>query len=412
MSGPWSAGADGSKARSRARSAADDDMANRRDARDPNAARNSIASYDSADGAGRPCAQCGADLTFDPDLGLLACAYCGHRQPPPDTPAGALRELDYAEALGDAMRGAELETQRVVSCDSCGARSVMPPTLEAARCAFCAAPLLAEVRDHRQFRPQAILPFAISEDKARARLARWLGSRWFAPGDLKTRASRSGGLRGVYLPFWTFDAAATVEYAGMRGDVHHVTRWATVRRNGKTRRIRKRVPEIRWSPRRGRFAHAFDDVLALASKSLPDRLARRLADARAFDLQAMAPHSRDYLAGFEAEVYQVDLEEGYAAARSVMDLVLRREARLAIGGDRQKITRLDAVYDDVAFKHVLLPVWIAAYRYRGRVYRYIVNGRTGAVIGERPWSAWRVGLAAAGAAGVAALVFLALAAFD
>ena len=40
----------------------------------------------------------------------------------------------------------------------------------------------------------------------------------------------------------------------------------------------------------------------------------------------------------------------------------------------------------LTFKHVLLPVWLAAYRYRGKSFRFVVNGRTGSVEGERPWS--------------------------
>jgi hypothetical protein len=47
----------------------------------------------------------------------------------------------------------------------------------------------------------------------------------------------------------------------------------------------------------------------------------------------------------------------------------------------------------VTFKHVLLPVWLAAYKYRGKSYRFVVNGRTGAVQGERPWSAWKIAFA-------------------
>ena len=42
--------------------------------------------------------------------------------------------------------------------------------------------------------------------------------------------------------------------------------------------------------------------------------------------------------------------------------------------------------DDVTFKHVLLPGWLAAYKYRGQSYRFVVNGQTGKVQGERPWS--------------------------
>ncbi|MCX7630994.1 MAG: hypothetical protein N2038_12185, partial [Geminicoccaceae bacterium] len=38
------------------------------------------------------------------------------------------------------------------------------------------------------------------------------------------------------------------------------------------------------------------------------------------------------------------------------------------------------------YKLVLLPVWLARFRFLGRDYRVLVNGRTGEVHGERPWS--------------------------
>ena len=44
---------------------------------------------------------------------------------------------------------------------------------------------------------------------------------------------------------------------------------------------------------------------------------------------------------------------------------------------------------------MLLPVWASAYRYRGKRYQFIVNGQTGEVQGERPWSWLRIGLAVA-----------------
>ena len=54
---------------------------------------------------------------------------------------------------------------------------------------------------------------------------------------------------------------------------------------------------------------------------------------------------------------------------------------------------MDTDIRDITFKHILLPVWLAAYKYRGKTYRFVVNGRTGKVKGERPWSAWKIAFA-------------------
>jgi hypothetical protein len=165
------------------------------------------------------------------------------------------------------------------------------------------------------------------------------------------------------------------------------------------------VSKVRWRPRSGRVRRDFDDVLALGSASLPPACAQGLGR---WDLSRLEPYRRDWLAGFRAEAYTVGLRDAFAAARREMDEVIRADVRRDIGGDRQVIERLDTRVSNVTFKHVLLPIWIGAYRWRGESYRIVVNGRTGAVWGERPWSIWKIALAvifglalAAGAAWVA-----------
>ena len=166
-------------------------------------------------------------------------------------------------------------------------------------------------------------------------------------------------------------------------------------------RTRVRVPKIRWTPVRGRLQRFFDDVLVPASRSLPKKMIDRLDG---WDLHALEPYRPDYLAGFRAEAYTIDLQEGFAAARAIIDLNIRRDVRFAIGGDRQRIDSVETALSEETFKHVLLPVWVAAYRYRGESYRVLVNGRTGEVVGERPWSAWKIALAGAAAAVVIGVV--------
>ena len=76
-----------------------------------------------------------------------------------------------------------------------------------------------------------------------------------------------------------------------------------------------------------------------------------------------------------------------------MDRVIERDVRFDIGGDRQRIHNMDTTLGEVTFKHILLPVWLAAYKYRGNTYRFVVNGRTGRVQGERPYSAIKITIA-------------------
>ncbi|MEO1362773.1 MAG: primosomal protein N' (replication factor Y) - superfamily II helicase, partial [Pseudomonadota bacterium] len=173
---------------------------------------------------------------------------------------------------------------------------------------------------------------------------------------------------------------------GERGTVYYETQ--TVMRDGKRQQVR--VAKVRWQRTRGKVARFFDDVLVLASTSLPKRYTDALEP---WDLSEMEPYAPEFLAGFRAEGYAVALEDGFEEARGYIDRIIARDIKFDIGGDRQRIHSVDTKLGKVTFKHVLLPVWLAAYKYRGETYRFVVNGRTGRVQGERPWSAWKITIA-------------------
>lgn len=325
---------------------------------------------------------------------MLTCDHCGETQPM-KAEAGpwtgtALRELDFAAAIRGSLDAAEMEETRTLSCANCGAEVEFEPAVHAKECPFCAAPVVTDTGVSRHIKPKGVLPFLLDERQARAAMLKWLGRLWFAPSGLRDYARASRPMQGIYVPYWTYDAATTSTYSGERGDAYHVQERVTVMRDGKPRTEMRQVRKIRWTPKRGRVTRAFDDILVLASKSLPKDKADRLGP---WDLSALEPYRPDFLAGFRAEAYTVSLEDGFTEARAVMDATIRRDVRFDIGGDEQRIHAIDTEVRDVTFKHILLPAWLAAYTYAGRTYRFIVNGRTGAVQGERPYSAWKIAVA-------------------
>ncbi|MEM8578377.1 MAG: TFIIB-type zinc finger domain-containing protein [Pseudomonadota bacterium] len=335
-----------------------------------------------------PCDNCGADFRFDPEAGALVCDHCGNTSPlePAGRRPAAIPELDFRAALDAQLPQAEMEETRVSKCPNCSAEVEFDPDVHATECPFCATPVVTDTGTHRHIKPAGVLPFALTEPAARTAMEDWLGALWFAPSGLQDYARKGRAMQGIYVPYWTFDADAQTAYQGERGDVYYVTR--TVMRDGEEVQVQE--PRVRWSRRSGRVARFFDDVLVLASRSLPKRYTDALEP---WDLAHLAPYSPEYLAGYRAEGYQVELQEGFEAARSHMDAVIERDVRFDIGGDRQRIHDLQTSVSDVTFKHVLLPVWLAAYKYNGETYRFVVNGRTGRVQGERPWSAWKIAAA-------------------
>jgi hypothetical protein len=159
---------------------------------------------------------------------------------------------------------------------------------------------------------------------------------------------------------------------------------------GRRQMAAQQVAKVRWTPARGQVARDFDDVLVLGSRSLPKRFTDALAP---WDLSALSAYEPRYLAGFRAEGYTVPVAEAYGEAREIMNAVIEGDVRRDIGGDQQRIGKMETAVGRLTFKHVLLPVWLAAYRYRGRSFRFVINGRTGSVEGERPYSPVKIALA-------------------
>jgi DNA-directed RNA polymerase subunit RPC12/RpoP len=349
-----------------------------------------------------PCAQCGAQLRYAPGQTSLTCGHCGHVQGiPTEAPrarARALQELDLAKGLHDDLAGGVMVEVRTTTCPSCGAQVEITGATHATECPFCATPVVLDTGTHRLIKPQALLPFALTEAQARKAMVGWLGSLWFAPGTLLEYARKGRAMNGVYVPFWTFDADSDSRYSGERGEYYYETRTVNVQVNGRSEQRQERVRRTRWHSVSGRVSRDFDDVLVMASQSLPARLGNELTP---WDLGALVPYSPDFLAGFQAEGYTVGLEAGHVQARARMENIIQSDVRRDIGGDEQRVHDIDTDWSDETFKHILLPVWMAAYKYNGKSYRFMVNGQTGEVQGERPWSIWKIAFAVIIVAGIA-----------
>lgn len=333
-----------------------------------------------------PCAQCGASLRFSPGQDRLTCEYCGHAQDIPglndDERVTALETLDYHAAVAQMLPDAQVEETRVTACPNCGAQVTFGEKEHASQCPFCATPVVADTGTHRHIKPQAVIPFRLTEREAHEKMNKWLKRLWFAPNGLAQYARNDRRLDGLYVPYWAFDADTTSEYQGARGIYYYVS---VPDGKGRTRQERR----TRWTPASGRVSRRFLDLLIMASTSLPRHYVRRLEPWTLSELERYNPQ---YLSGFRAEGYSVDLPEGFVLAKERMAEVITEDARRDIGGDEQRVTAVQTKYADERFKHLLLPIWVAAYRYRGKSYRFVVNAQSGRVQGERPWSAWKIAL--------------------
>lgn len=340
----------------------------------------------SADHRRFPCAQCGAQLEYKPGSTSLRCGHCRHENAIA-TAGQPVAEQDFRAVLADLAGQSELEEHTLAKCDACGAELERPKGATAFACPFCGADIVAAGQSRKLIKPHAVLPFRIERAAALGSFQKWLKSLWFAPGPLRAFARVDHRLSGMYVPHWTYDARTVSRYSGQRGDDYYVTETYTVTVNGRPEVRTRQVRHTRWTSVSGVVRNEFDDVLICATESLPQEMMGALEP---WDLREVTAYRDEFLSGFRAESYQIGLEAGFERAQTAMQPTIRQTVCADIGGDHQRIESLQTQYNDIGFKHLLLPVWISAYRFRERVFRFLVNARTGEVRGERPYSAWKI----------------------
>ena len=357
------------------------------------------------------CKNCGSDLVYSPASQDLLCRNCGHHYPV-NTSDEPIREYNFKQAVNklaylrhENPEEASLAKQvAVIHCPSCGAEFSFKKNEHAGDCPYCATPVIAGTSQARFIVPRSLLPFNIEKREAIEIYNDWIGSRWFAPSALKSHSNRNDKLVGIFLPYWTYDSQTYTRYRGQRGITYYDRQvYSTIVNGRRVQRVRM-VPRIRWTPVSGQVNLHFDDVLIGASKTLPRTIIDHL---QPWDLDNLTPYSEKYISGFRSEIYQVTVDQGFLQAENIMEKKIRRSINYDIGGDHQRISAFNTQHENTRFKHVLLPVWSAAFEYRGKTYRYVINARNGAIQGERPYSAIKIALAAiAAVALVGGLFFL------
>ncbi|WP_369371324.1 hypothetical protein AB1046_21515 [Promicromonospora sp. Populi] len=352
-----------------------------------------------------PCEQCGASVEYVAGTGALTCPYCGHAQQVA-APAREVREHDFA-TLAATPRAAAPATHDY-RCGTCGAITTSDHLSQ--KCGFCGSPMVAEVESLGLVEPEAVLPFEVDRASMQGALQQWVRSRWFAPSALKKVVSADQA-HGVYLPHWTFDARTRSDYTGQRGEHYWVTEtYTTTDSEGRSQTQTRQVQKTAWYPASGTVARDFDDVLVTGTaRVMPEHLAK----LSPWPLDKAQAYQPDYLAGYETLRYDVEPEAGLEVAKRKMAPVIENDCVRDIGGDVQQVHHVDTGYADVTYKLLLLPAWIATYLYGGKPFQVLVNARTAEVVGERPWSAWKITLTVlAGLLVIAGIIWAVVAAQD
>jgi hypothetical protein len=329
------------------------------------------------------CPACGGEAQWNPAKHALVCPYCGTESPAEleqRDGTTVIVEHDLVAALRavpDSARGWHADKVSV-QCQSCRAISVFDPGRISERCQFCGSTALVPYEQVKEsIRPESLLPMTVAEAGARDLIRAWYARQWLAPNGFARRAL-TDTVKGVYLPYWTFDATVDARWSADSGV------YRTVGSGNRRRR------HVRWTPASGSLTHVFDDELVCASIGVHRKL---IAAVQPFPTtEGLVPYDAGYLSGWTVERYQIDLVASARQSREQMDAALRRLCASEVPGDTYRNLEVEANYSNQTFKHILVPVWLLTYVYGGRSFQVLVNGATGRIAGERPWSWIKVGL--------------------
>ncbi|MFT5291351.1 MAG: DNA-directed RNA polymerase subunit RPC12/RpoP [Planctomycetota bacterium] len=325
------------------------------------------------------CTNCGAPMTWDPEVDALSCEYCGSVVP---VPRGEGLVLERALSATDSSArgfGAEL---LVSNCKNCGAKVSFDESSTSEDCVYCgSSSVLSQEANRNALRPESLIPLDLTRKEVQQQFHSWAARLWFRPSALKT--TKAVRATGIYVPFWTFDCGVHSDWSADSGTYYYVSVPHTVMVNGKPQVQMRQERRTRWSPAWGERDDSFDDLLVPASKGLPRKSLDRLGD---FETSALVPYRPEYLAGWRAEEYELDLEAGWELAQDRVEEIQRSRCSSDVPGDTQRNLRVSNRVRDIRWKHILLPIWSMQYNLGGKTYTALVNGQTGRVVGDAPYS--------------------------
>ena len=336
----------------------------------------------------KSCVNCGAELLYAPGTTKLNCNYCGHKEEilPLKKKFKELELKRYLREMGGQSHSDEIT---ILHCKNCGANQHIEEHYKSLHCVYCSMPLIVEDAYKEEWIiPGAVLPFQIDQKKAHQLFKTWVRRLWFAPNKLKKAALDPQNTKGLYSPYWTFDAQLFANYTGQRGDYYYVrVPYTTTTAKGRTVTRMRQERRTRWTSASGTISGFIDDTLTKASEQRSGIIPLKIAK---WDLKMLKPFDTSFLSGFITEKYTIPLKDGHFESKKEAHEIAEHWARRDIGGDTQRVLSIDMKLSEETFKHILLPVYISAYKFKGKCYNFFVNGQTGTLSGQRPYSFWKI----------------------
>ena len=317
------------------------------------------------------CSNCGGMLEFSSEKQMMVCTSCGSEY--------AVAQFDQAAAVaGEQQYQAKTDTWDVqgeglvvYECKNCGGEVVGDQTMASTKCPYCDSPIVISSKFEGSLKPDLVIPFKLDRKAAEQKLRNHVNSIKLAPAAFKS-GNHIKELKGVYVPFWLFDAQC---HASGRYEATHVH---------KSSDASYEYTETEYYDVLREGDMAFANVPADASKQMDDKL---MDSIEPYDVSAAVPYSSAYMAGYMANKYDVSPEECQVRAdermqHTAMDL-LKNQVK---GYNSVRETGSNFYKNSGSYKYALYPVWILNTVWNGNKYVFAMNGQTGKLVGDVPYS--------------------------
>lgn len=348
------------------------------------------------------CPCCGGAIAFNTQIQKMKCPYC-------DTEFEMEALASYDEALkneptsdmtwetspGAEWRQGEEDGLRVYVCRSCGGEVVGDETTAATSCPYCGNPVVMMGQFSGDLKPDYVIPFKLDKAAAMDALKRHYQGKRLLPKVFKDQ-NHIDEIKGVYVPFWLFDADAD---AHLRYKVSRVRSWSDSQYN---------YTETSYFAvvRAGQLG--FERVPVDGSSKMDDTLMEAIEP---FDFSQAVDFQTAYLAGYLADKYDVNAEQSIERANER----IRKSTEQAFENTVQGFTTVIPESTNIQLangsaKYALYPVWLLNTSWNGQQYTFAMNGQTGKFVGDLPldkkaYRKWLFGLTGI----IGAAVFAALA---
>ncbi len=327
------------------------------------------------------CPQCAATTAYSAENGGLTCTFCSYYEPPTQEVVG--KEAEEFEFTVDTMHrvahGWGVERTELV-CNGCSAHTTFSTDMLTHTCPFCGSNQVVQMKAAQDvLRPRFLVPFTVTQDECRQKTAVWLQNSWMIPRGLQKMA-RVVEYTPIYIPFWTFDALTESTW---RAEVAHTKSTKSKGRGSRAESVEK------WVWENGRKQIEVDDLLVAGTNKISIHLIKKM---RNYDLNKLVAYDATYLAGIQAQAYDIDLEESWEMARNRMRQRMKEACKKEATNSKMRNFSMNMDFSEEGWRYLLLPIYLTTYKYDHKTWQVMVHGQNGIIAGQRPVDWQRVGL--------------------